>query len=625
MVCRASVARSSLFVALTLLGCSKPNPGFDGVFRGEVDGAADGPAVDATAPDTGTPPADTQPAADREAPPDAAMDGPGGMLDATSDGPGPLDGAADASPALEASPVLDGAADGSLDTAPDTGPPSGVYVAADPARGDDGNPGTMVAPLRTLTQGMKIASARMMVGGGPQQVFVAQGHYPEKVTLFEGISLLGGYQCNAGSCTWVRDPATFDTAIDAIDDEGTLAPATVTRKTRLEGFRLRGRTGDATSLQGGVALTIAGGSPTIVKNVVEAGDVASGTGLTAGIVVAAPTAPTDPGGALIDGNIITAGSALKRSAGIVFDLLPGADPNARSVATVTNNSIRSGDAPSSYGILASTSGAGTVVRGNRIVSGRSAGLGGSSWAIRVSSVMTIDANRINVDRNTVGGCGDAATWCGGIQSLSATITLTNNVVLGPLGPRTVGLSLEQVDRPAGECIVNGNTFDGAGGSIANATGLSAAIALRIGSCGTCDAGGFLGRLRNNILLGGTNLFRFGVYEEGAPTRTLHPQVLDNNDFSFSARAGGGDALFHLWNGVVATDLTTVDQLNSVPVRSGHPQANLAADPQLDSTLHLIKGSPCIDKGTSSEAPPRDFEGDSRPLGAAVDIGHDEFR
>jgi Protein of unknown function (DUF1565) len=621
-VCRVSVGRSSLLVALALLGCSKPNPGFDGVSKGRADGGVDGPAIDATTSDSGASPGDTAPAADAEAPPDAAIDGPARVLDAAIDGSGAPDGV----PALEAGPGLDGAADGSLDVSPDVGPPSGVYVAADPARGDDANPGTTAAPLRTITQGVKTALARMMTGGGPQQVFVAQGHYPEKVTLVEGISLLGGYQCNAGSCTWARDPATLDTAIDAIDDEGSLAPATVTRKTRLEGFRLRGRTGDATSLQGSVALTIAGGSPTIVANVIEAGNVAGGTGLSTGIDVAALTAPADPGGALIDGNVITAGSALKRSAGIVFDARPGADASALSVATVTNNTIRAGDAPSSYGILASTSGAGTVVRGNRIASGRSPGIGGSSWAIRVSSVMTIDANRINVDRNAVGSCMDAATWCGGIQSLSATITLTNNIVLGPQGPRTVGLSLEQVDRPAGECIVNGNTFDGAGGSLSNVLpGLSAAVALRIGSCGTCELGGFVGRLRNNILLGGTNQLRFGVYEEGAPQRTLHPQVLDNNDFFFSVRPGGGDVLYHLWSGDSATDLTTLDQLNSVPVRSGHPQANLAADPQLDPTLHLIKGSPCIDRGTSSEAPPRDFEGDLRPQGPAVDIGHDEAR
>jgi hypothetical protein len=400
----------------------------------------------------------------------------------------------------------------------------------------------------------------------------------------------------------------------------------VTRKTRLEGFRLRGRTGDATSLQGSVALTIAGGSPTIVANVIEAGNVAGGTGLSTGIDVAALTAPADPGGALIDGNVITAGSALTRSAGIVFDARPGADASALSVATVTNNIIRGGDAPSSYGILASTSGAGTVVRGNRIASGHSTVIGGSSWAIRVGSVMTIDANRINVDRNAVGSCVDAGTWCGGIQSLSAALAITNNIVLGPQGPRTVGLSLEQVERPAGECVVNGNTFDGAGGTVANVVpGLSAAVALRIGTCGTCDVAGFVGRLRNNILLGGTNQLRFGVYEEGALKRTLHPQALDNNDFFFSVRAGGGDTLYHLWNGDAAIDLTTVDQLSSVPVRSGHPQGNLAADPQLDSTLHLSAGSPCIDKGTSSEAPPRDFEGDPRPMGAAVDIGHDEAR
>jgi hypothetical protein len=619
-VCRVSVGRSPLLFALALLACSKPNPGYDGVLR--LDGGFDGETIDATTSDAGTSPGDA-PAADGEAPPDGASDGPEGLPDATVDG-APVPDATDGPAAVEAGTGLDGAADGALDVGPDASPTGGVYVAADPARGADTNPGTRTAPLRTIAQGMKIALGLTTPGGGPQPVFVAEGHYPEKVTLIEGISLLGGYECNAASCTWGRDPATFASAIDAVDDEGTLAPATVTRKTRLDGFRLRGLP-ETVSLQGSTALTIAG-SPTIVANIVEGGSDTGGAGLSTAIEVAASITFADPGGALIDGNTITGGSAAKRSVGIIFDARAGADPSALSVATVTNNTIRGGDAPTSYGILASTSGVGTVVRGNRIASGHSTAIAGSSWAIRTSSTMTVDANRINVDRSVVGGCIDASTWCGGIQSVSATLTLTNNIVLGPQGPRTVGLSLEQVERPAGDLIVNGNTFDGAGGGIASATpGSSAAIALRLGTCATCAVDSLVGRLRNNILIGGTNQLRYGIYEDGTLKRTFHPQVLDNNDFFFSARAGGGDVFYHLWNGDVATDLITLDQLNSVPTRSGHPQANIAADPLLDATLHLGAASPCIDKGTAIEAPPRDFEGDPRPQGAAVDIGHDEAR
>ena len=44
---------------------------------------------------------------------------------------------------------------------------------------------------------------------------------------------------------------------------------------------------------------------------------------------------------------------------------------------------------------------------------------------------------------------------------------------------------------------------------------------------------------------------------------------------------------------------------------------------IDATAHLKVGSPCIDTGTPTEAPPKDFEGDVRPKGPAFDIGPDE--
>lgn len=61
------------------------------------------------------------------------------------------------------------------------------------------------------------------------------------------------------------------------------------------------------------------------------------------------------------------------------------------------------------------------------------------------------------------------------------------------------------------------------------------------------------------------------------------------------------------------------------IRGSH---DISADPLLvdpaNGDFHLAPGSPCIDAGDPDNYPPTDFEGDSRPQGAAPDIGADEY-
>ncbi len=597
-MCREVSLGGALFAALATIGCSKANPAYN---------VGPGDSPDAAAQADGAPKdIGMAPAADAGS--DAARD-----LGTAIEARDAFVPAPDVASEQPAQPV-----DVPTDTSAGA---AGTYVAGDPTRGNDSNPGTRAAPVRTLSRGLQLAKA-LVPGGGPQTVFVAQGHYAEKVKLTEDISLLGGHECNAASCTWAQNPAMFDTAIDNVDDEGVLASNGITRRTRLEGFRVRGRSGGSTSPLGSAAITLAGGTPTITGNTIVGGNVTGGGSQSSGINVLAPTGRTDPAGALIDENTITAGSAGMLSAGVFFGTQAGAPFAAVSVATVIGNVIRSGNAQDSFGIAAWSSGVGTLVRGNEIAGGSSPG---NSWGIAVGSRMTIDANKINTDPNTVGSCSQAASFCGGIVSFSSTTTITNNVVFGNKGPRTAGLFLQENESPAGVCIVNANTFDGAGSAGSGGAAMSAAIALRIGTCNTCGLSGFAGRIRNNILLGGANQARYGVYEETVGGKTMRPEALDNNDFFFGALAGRTDVLYRLWTGAGSMDLTTLGQLAMVPVRVGPPKNNLDLDPMLDATMHLAKTppSPCIDKGTAAEAPAVDFERDPRPLGAAVDIGHDE--
>jgi vacuolar-type H+-ATPase subunit F/Vma7 len=50
---------------------------------------------------------------------------------------------------------------------------------------------------------------------------------------------------------------------------------------------------------------------------------------------------------------------------------------------------------------------------------------------------------------------------------------------------------------------------------------------------------------------------------------------------------------------------------------------LFVNPETDD-FHLTSSSPCIDTGTSEDAPNHDIEGDDRPQGLGYDIGADEF-
>jgi hypothetical protein len=294
----------------------------------------------------------------------------------------------------------------------------------------------------------------------------------------------------------------------------------------------------------------------------------------------------------------------------------GADPSRVVVADLIENTIRSGAAPMSAGVVAATSGPGTMLKRNDIIAGSSTGGLIGSWGIIVSSAMTLEANRINAHESDVGTCSSTDVLCGGIASLSAATTIVSNVVRGPIGPRTCAVLLAEDERAAAPVVVNGNTLDGAGGAVGDAT-LSAAVVLwnRTGTEAV------VGKIRNNILLGGKNALRYGVYELAVESKTAHPAALDNNDFWNAPPARSGDFAYHLWNGTTALDVLFPDLVTKVtnPV----PAGNLSVDPLLTSDYHIEATSPVIDKGTSVEAPLKDMDGQGRPKGAAVDIGADE--
>ena len=141
----------------------------------------------------------------------------------------------------------------------------------------------------------------------------------------------------------------------------------------------------------------------------------------------------------------------------------------------------------------------------------------------------------------------------------------------------------------------------------------------------CGTNAILGRIRNDILVGGNNANRYGVYEEQILAKTAHPDKFDSNDFFFSTLAGRTDALYHVWNGVAATDLKTTATVSTGVPTNPAPSALLNVDPLVNATFHLADTSPMINMGTLVVAAAADFDGQNRPQGGSVDIGPDEAK
>lgn len=486
------------------------------------------------------------------------------------------------------------------------------------AVGSDTNPGTAAAPLKTIGKAYTVAALRK-----DPEIRVAAGTYPEQVTLVEGIDLLGGYECDAEPCPWTRDVENNVSTIVAQTFEGVAVPSTVTAKTRVDGFVIKGKSGllPGSGSTGGAAISVVGGTPIISHCRIVGGDVSSVVTTiprrSIGVAVLGPS--NAPAGLQLDHDSISSGAAQDASIGVLLDVLT--NPNNTPVIGLTASVVHGGAAPLSVGVLLAASGSGTIVQRSDIAGGASTGTANGllgSWGIVARGTATIDGNRINTDPTNVGTCAAIAgpPFCGGgLISQGSTSIITNNVILGAKGPRTAGVFLTAAEGVAGSVVLNANTI--AGGGSAVPASLSTALAF-----GPAAGNLVVGRVRNNILLSGVNATRYGAFEVDASNKTAHPEAFTNDWFYDTVTSGSTDVVYRFWNGTSGQDLT-IDQLDTLV--SNGPSACDKNDPKLDPSYHLLNDSPCIDKGTSTEAPAKDRDGDPRPLGNAVDIGADEAK
>ncbi|NLH48738.1 MAG: hypothetical protein GX444_09050 [Myxococcales bacterium] len=99
--------------------------------------------------------------------------------------------------------------------------------------GDDGNPGTMAAPKRTIGAGAELAETK------GKWVLIAEGEYYESVTLYSA-GLVGGYEAG----TWQRDPGKRTTTIQAVEETAVTILAAEEEPVYLTGLSVIGGDGD---------------------------------------------------------------------------------------------------------------------------------------------------------------------------------------------------------------------------------------------------------------------------------------------------------------------------------------------------------------------------------------------
>ena len=259
----------------------------------------------------------------------------------------------------------------------------GTYVAPG---GSDLNPGTQLAPLETISQGIVNALIIQASSGEPQSVYVAgdETHwYVEDVIMAPGVSILGGYSTDGN---WDYDPITNDTLLMPTTNLGVKAVnSAIDRDTVLDGFSIY-----AGSLGGPgtyvAALTIEGSSPTISNNLIVGGE-------AAGCETVAVRGAADP---LLFGNYLFGGDCRQANAVVMVD---SAD------AEVVGNYVEGGRARLCMGIQMTEVGE-VLVEYNEIEGGQ-AGLGGSVISPGVALAVGIGiegaSNKVTVAHNAILG------------------------------------------------------------------------------------------------------------------------------------------------------------------------------------------------------------------------------
>lgn len=539
----------------------------------------------------------------------SAGSGGGGVTcdssDADGDGSSPCDGDCDDTNPFVHPGALEICADGAdedCDGIDNTGSDCNAYtIYVSQQLGNTGATGKQSDPVASVAEGVGLA----MGLGAQAAVLVAGGTYIEDLTVTGKISVVGGYAPGDWS---VRDPEAHTTTIKSSVPEG-VRLAGVDGEMLFDGFTIAGRAVSVGS-DSSVALTIDGGGPVVSRSKIAAGAVGVGTGDSIGVLVIADSVASATPRLWLDE--ITAGPS---SGGAAYGILMDAPAQYLQVA---ESRVSAGKGTDSVGLLVLDA-ANVIVWKSSFQSGTAVGTFNDPssslgfWAQR--GTVIFDSNVVNADQlDNPPTCFTPNVWCGGVRLSTGAAIVSNNILLGSASDHSAALHLVEDDDDLASVVVTSNTLYGSGHSAFESE--SAAIVL---GSPRVEAGGgatLVGRIRNNILVGGFAVSNYGVREQSTIDQTCDPAAFDHNLFFFPINNPNAGVLYQDWTGSDGVDLLNLQDLPG-------DGKNLLADPKLTSG-HIGKDSPCRNAGTEVDAPNHDRDDDLRPQENDYDIGPDEL-
>ncbi|MHC4497784.1 MAG: right-handed parallel beta-helix repeat-containing protein [Planctomycetota bacterium] len=247
---------------------------------------------------------------------------------------------------------------------------------------------------------------------------------------------------------------------------------------------------------------------------------------------------------------------------------------------------------------------------------------------------------------------------GGIQCIDAEPTITNCIIYGNSASSGGGMYCESASPKVVSCTFSGNSARQGGGMFVHASSYPTVLNSTFsGNSADIDGGGinvWYGypivlancTFSNNTAKGGNGgaicIFKSSTFEESYPGRS----TITNCTFSGNtANSGVGGGIYCIREGSLSNcilwgnspqqmyvDATGFLSAVYSNIQGGWPgEGNISADPLFVSAgagnFHLQLNSPCINAGDPDfvvEPGMADIDGEPRIMGAAVDMGVDEY-